>query len=287
MTAASYRLRVGDFPAMIVKDGTPSTLALPEVMGEPPAEIAGDSIGMLGGLLVVDTPHGRILVDAGNGPHRGPRAYAAEATLAAEGIDPSSVDTVLITHGDFDHIGGLIAADRRPVYRNARYVLHRDLWDFWHDAESRSEYPAEAVALWDRILPPLVSAIAANATIVEAEREIGAGIRAIPALGHRVGHTIYRIESEGESLFHIGDAAVHPIFLEHTDAVNVRHDTEPETARDARRRIAQRASAEDALVIGTHFLLPGIGQLTMIAEDRYTWSSIGGNRECNERTEHD
>jgi len=284
---ATHRIRIGSFDCMIVKDGTPSTLLLHEVMGEPPAEMTGDSIEMLGGLLVVDTPDGRVLVDAGNGPHRGPRAYEAEATLAAEEIDAASVDTVLITHGDFDHIGGLIDADERLVYPKARYVLHRDLWDFWHDAAARNEYPSQAVALWDRMLPPLVSAIESSGTIVESEREVLRGIRAIPALGHRVGHTVYRIESEGAPLLHIGDAAVRPVFLEQTDSLNVRHDTEPETARAARRRIAERAAADGALVIGTHFLLPGIGRLTKIAEDRYAWSPIGGNDKGDERTEHD
>jgi glyoxylase-like metal-dependent hydrolase (beta-lactamase superfamily II) len=284
MSAAMYRLRIGEFKALIAKDGTPGPLALHGMMDPLPAELTENSIEMLGGLLVVDTPGGRILVDAGNGPHRGPRAHEAEAALAAEGIDPASIDVVLITHGDFDHIGGLIDAKGRLTYPNARYVLHRDLRDFWHDAEARSGYPAEAVKLWDRLLPPLVSAVEAQGTIVEFEREVVPGVRAIPALGHRVGHAIYRFESDGESLLHIGDAAVHPVFLERTDVLNLRHDTDEKRARDARRMISERAAAEDTLVVGTHFLLPGIGRLAKIAEDRYRWLPI---EDAAERTDDD
>jgi len=274
---ATYRLRVGAFECLVVKDGTPSTDPIGALMADVPEELEGTSIEMCGGLLVIDTPDGRVLVDAGNGPHRGERSFAAEAALAAERIAPETIGAILLTHGDFDHIGGLIREDGTVAYPNARHVLHRELWDFWHDEEAIEELlPPTYQALLRRILAPLLPAIEARGTILGDEQEVFPGIRAIPALGHRAGHTIYSIESEGERLLHIGDAAVGPAFLEYPGVLNIRHDTNPERARDSRRTISARAAAEGAMVVGTHFTLPGVGTLTKVGEDRYTWRPIAG-----------
>ena len=132
MNPAGQRFRVGRFDCLIVKDGTESRPPVSQYVDEIPDELTGHALYMLGGMMLVDTPDARILIDAGNGPHRGPRSHAAEATFEAEGIEPTSIDTILLTHGDPDHIGGLLAEDREPAFPNASYVLHRDLWDAWH-----------------------------------------------------------------------------------------------------------------------------------------------------------
>ena len=128
MTSASYRFHLGIFDILIVKDGTGGHRPVSDLVDHVPAELADREIFMEGGLMVVDTPDRRFLVDAGNGPNRGPRKYAAEVAFEKEGIPPQSIDTVLLTHGDPDHIAGLLSRTGELVYPNAHYVMHIDLW---------------------------------------------------------------------------------------------------------------------------------------------------------------
>lgn len=269
MSAASHRLRVGAFDCLIVKDGTGDQPQLSDYMDPVPGELASYKMFMEGGVMLVDTPEGRVLIDAGNGPSRGPRTHAAEATLTAKGITPESIGTVLLTHGDPDHIMGLLTRAGDPVYANASYVLHRDLWDAWHAPPSAGLY----FPVQEAFVRRLAGVIAGRCTLFEKEQELFPGIRAVPALGHRAGHTAYFLESEGACLLHIGDAAFDPVFLEYAGIPNVR-DTQPERAQASRRMLVERAIAEDALVVGSHFALPGVGRLTKIAEDRFRWSPV-------------
>jgi glyoxylase-like metal-dependent hydrolase (beta-lactamase superfamily II) len=51
--------------------------------------------------------------------------------LKSVGIAPEHIDTVIITHGHPDHIGGNTDDKGRPAFPNARYVMWQDEWEFW------------------------------------------------------------------------------------------------------------------------------------------------------------
>ncbi|MCE8429837.1 MAG: MBL fold metallo-hydrolase [Candidatus Methanoperedens sp.] len=51
--------------------------------------------------------------------------------LQEEGIEGTDIDTVILTHGHPDHIGGIINAEGKPAFPNARYVMWKEEWEFW------------------------------------------------------------------------------------------------------------------------------------------------------------
>jgi len=267
MTSACYRFELGDFEVLVVKDGSGGARPLSDLVEDVPENLAGRDIFMEGGLMVVDTPGARFLIDAGNGPNRWPRTHAAEAAFEDEGIRTDSIDTVLLTHGDPDHISGLLTRDGALVYPNAHYVLHIDLWRALNSEPTAGLYFAAQAAF----VHHLAARIEGRSTLLEAEREVWPGVRAIPARGHRVGHTVYRLSSQDNVLFHIGDAAFDPLFLEHPELV-IPGEYKPEQACATRASIARRALAENALIVGSHFEVANVGRLEPTAEaDTYRW----------------
>jgi len=265
--SACHRFRLGRFRILIAKDGTGDPRPLSDLVEEVPPDLFGREIFMEGGLMVVDAPEGRLLVDAGNGPSRGPREHAAEAAFAREDITADSITTVLLTHGDPDHIGGLLTGDGDLVYPNADYVLSTGLWQALRsDPRDGLYFPGQAESIAQ--LAPLIQD---RCTLFDTENEIWPGIRGIPAPGHRAGHAIYRFSSQGALVYHIGDAAFDPLFLERPELM-IPSEHRPEEARATRRWIARRAASENALVVGSHFAVANVGRLQSTStENRYRW----------------
>jgi len=269
MFGAAHRFSLGRFDILVVKDGIEGRTPLHAFVVSIPAELARQTVYMLGGLTVIDTPDRRFLIDAGNPPWKRGRTHVASTVLGRLGVAPESVDRVLITHGDLDHVGGLLTSNGRLSYPNARLTMHRALWRSWQrpTGQRANARPGSN--------PPdgLTDLLQGRVDCFEEEQEVLPEIHALPLPGHRVGHTGFRIVSGGETLFHIGDAAFDPIFLERPSLANDR-DTNPAVAAETRACLVKRAIAERALVVGSHFRLPATGRLVP-APHGARWVSVG------------
>lgn len=60
------------------------------------------------------------------------------ASLAAAGVSPDNVDTVLLTHCHPDPIGGLLDPEKQPVFKRAEIMLHPLEAQHWQDDEKLS-----------------------------------------------------------------------------------------------------------------------------------------------------
>jgi N-acyl homoserine lactone hydrolase len=85
------------------------------------------------------------------------------------GLRPEDVDTVVVTHLDFDHCGG------HRHFPHARFVVQKEHYE--HAKRHPERFPPQD---WDR--PEL------RYEQIEGEREIAPGVTLVPTPGHAPGH---------------------------------------------------------------------------------------------------
>ena len=74
-----------------------------------------------------------VLVDSGCGGAMGPTLGRLGENLAAMGVAPEAIDTVLVTHLHPDHVGGLVDAEGNALLPNAELIVHEAEPPFWSD----------------------------------------------------------------------------------------------------------------------------------------------------------
>jgi glyoxylase-like metal-dependent hydrolase (beta-lactamase superfamily II) len=145
-------------------------------------------------LLLVEAAGKRVLVETGTGARmdakdrdiKGVEGGDPVTALRAVGIDPASIDFVVVSHLHYDHAGGMVDADGRPSFPRARYVVQRDEAEAAHGDELRLQGLMETEQL------DLVRA-AGQLAEVSGEVELVAGVRVMPTGGHTRGSQAVRI----------------------------------------------------------------------------------------------
>lgn len=201
-----------------------------------------------------------IMFDSGTGAQLAPTAGLMAANMAAAGIDPAKIDTIILTHFHPDHIFGLMAKDTNAqIYPNAQIIVPAAELAFWGDAGVFAKLPEGAHGLAKRIQATL--SVWKNVTVAEADREVTPGITAVSAFGHTPGHTTYVMGSGKDQLMVLADTANIPALFVKNPGWHVQFDRDPVMAEASRRRLFDRAVADNALITGYHFGMPGAGRM--------------------------
>lgn len=205
--------------------------------------------------LAVRTGARWLLVDTGAGELR-PTTGRLVDNLRVAGIALADVETVIITHGHPDHLGGNVDPDGRPTFPNARWIMDRQEWEHWTSDAELEKMPASWAAYARRNLPPL----RARLELVDGDHEIAPSVHTVAAPGHTVGHLAVAVASGREELLFLSDTALHPVSLARPDWYNS-YDADRDLAAETRRRLLDRAAADGTLVHAFHFPFPSLGHV--------------------------
>ena len=210
-------------------------------------------------LLLIEAGGKRILVETGTGSHmsakdrdiKGVEGGEPREALEDVGLDPGSIDFVVVSHLHYDHAGGMLAPDGTPSFPNARYVVQRDESEAAHGDELRVQGIMEVEQL---------DAVRAAGQLAEVhgDVELVEGVRVLRTGGHTRGSQAVLIGAEasrdragpGERAIFWGDLI--PTRWQIPVRWTSAYDDYPVEAIEVRNRLVSRAAAEGWWCYFTH-----------------------------------
>jgi glyoxylase-like metal-dependent hydrolase (beta-lactamase superfamily II) len=268
---AFYRFKVGAYEAIAVSDG-------PLQLGPPNPDVfvgmskedmtrklfdsflSTERVALDQNALVINTGNTVVLFDTGLGSNSilGPDTGRLIMGLKAAGIDPKDVDAIALTHAHPDHCWALMGEDGTRNFPNAQIYMAQVDFDFWTDEAKLGNEKLKAFVETTRkqLLPNRDRVV-----FVKEGQEIIPGIRPLAAPGHTVGHTIYMITSDGQSICNVGDIAHHYVLMLDNPRLEFAYDTDGKQAVASRLRVFDMLAATRTLMIAYHFPWPGIGHI--------------------------
>ena len=249
-TAPFNRFKLGGFEVTALLAGTRTVPQPQNIFGMNVSEdtfaeaskeayIPNDAAQFFFTPTVVNTGSELILFDTGLNPE------GITAALSAAGYAAEQVDTVVLTHMHGDHIGGLSGA-AGETFANARYVTGRVEFDAW-------------AAMGNDGFEAKVRPLAEKMSFLEGGQDVASGVSAMAAFGHTPGHMAYMLESEGQQLALIADAANHYVWSLGYPDWEVKFDRDKAAAAQTRRDLFGMLAADRVPFIGYHMPWPAMG----------------------------
>ncbi len=271
-----YRYKVGSYECTSINDGARS-FPMPDrwVTNVPKEEAlaAAEAAYMPKGMVTVpfnpqliNTGSKLILIDCGNGiaalePTKGAAGRTLQ-NLAAAGVDPKSVDIVLMSHLHPDHTNGIRALDGSMAFPNAEIMVPAKDWEFWMSDENAAKAQSnEMMKNYFANVRKIYAGIESKVTKYEWGKEVAPGITSIEAAGHTPGHTAFAIASGDAKILIQSDVTNIPEFFLRNPDWHVAYDVDPDVAQATRHKFYDMAAAEKAMVVGFHFTFPSIGHV--------------------------
>ena len=250
-----FRFKVGDFNCVAVRDH--------------------DDFEM--NILLVDTGQAKVLIDAGCGHAVSPAGQLLDR-LGTAAIDPNEIDMIILTHADFDHIGGAIDEEDAPAFPNARHILPRQEWIFWASEPERFRGSEAADELYHGLVGVShlrLAQLRDRLELSDTDTVVVPGIQVIAAPGHTPGYAIVVVSSAGKKLMYIGDLIRDEKDIENDSWYSI-FDYDPEQVIKTQQWLLQQACSEQMLVMASHMPFPGLGHVTWI-EPGWRWETPAWN----------
>jgi glyoxylase-like metal-dependent hydrolase (beta-lactamase superfamily II) len=263
-----FRYKIGDFEVTAIHDGVvQGPLAAGRIPNVPLDEVKKvlaanfmptETLTNHFTTTVVNTGAKLVLIDSGFNNNGAPTTGRMAANLAAAGIDPKTIDTVLISHFHPDHINGLRSKEGALVYPNAEIKIPQVDWDYYMD-EARMNATPEAARGGFITSRRVFAPIAKDVGRLVWDKEAAPGITAIKTDGHTPGHTSFIVSSGKDTLMVVGDAANDPRFFARYPHWHLGFDLDKPRAVETRKRLLDMAAKDRMHICFYHAAFPATG----------------------------
>ncbi|MFC3495943.1 MBL fold metallo-hydrolase [Glycomyces rhizosphaerae] len=274
--AASPAIRIGSTEIIALADGvgpfpfTSREAAFPDASAAQWAAVDRFDPGAVDGegrwslnfrAFAIRGPKGVTVVDAGIGPADAPASWAPlpgklPESLAAAGIDPAEVDTVVLTHLHTDHVGWAVVAEGAVTtsgdgpstglsafFPNAEYLIQQAEFDAVDTLNPQ---------LRETLIDPLRASD--QLRLLDGDTPLRAG-RVVATPGHTPGHQSVIVADGRESVLITGDLLVNAIQLLYPELAYV-FEMDRETARRSRERLLRSGGGALLHVASSHLTEP-------------------------------
>lgn len=260
-----HTFSIGAMQATIISDGPltlppatkifrgPDATALEAALTD--AGLPTDRIRVEQNCLLLETGGKRALFDNGLGSRKlyGPDSGKLLGSLREAGIDPASIDAMVLTHAHSDHCWGTMGDDGTPNFPNATLYMAQEELDFWTSDPPNERLERSLAGVRTHILP-----LRDRIRFIRDGEQFLPGVQAWLTPGHTPGHMAYLFDG-GWCLS--GDVAFHdPLSTRFPDAQSI-FDTDRTIGVATRRRVLDRLANERLSVVGYHQPWPGLGRI--------------------------
>ena len=215
-------------------------------------------------MLLVNTGKKLILLDTGTGGQVASTAGAFSQNLIAAGIDPKSIDQIVISHFHPDHINGIKTKDNDLIFPNAEIMVPNAEWAFWNDDANMRAAPDGLKIVFHNVRR-IFADIAKDVTRYEPGKVVAPGVETVAAPGHTPGHTVFAIQSGKDSMMVLSDTTQHPALFARNPEWEPQFDIDGAAAVTTRKKLLDRVAADRMLVTGYHFPFPACGHIVKTA----------------------
>ncbi len=265
-----YRYKVGSIEITVVTDGLGrfkvpedfvSNVKRDEVVAALIEAHIGPDMATPYNPIVINTGQRLVLMDTGTGEAALSTSKGLTGrllgSLAAAGIEPGAIDTVIISHYHGDHVNGLLRADGSLAFPNAEILVPAPEHKYWMDDGEMSRAPSGRVAdLFKNNRRVFSGEVLKRLRTYEWDKEVLPGILALGTPGHTMGHTSYVVSSGSNKLYVQADVTHVPFLFVRHPGWHAFYDQDPVTAEATRRKVYDMLSAERMMVQGFHYPFP-------------------------------
>ena len=196
-------------------------------------------------------------------------------SLSAAGVSPESIDAVLISHLDPDHVGGLLRDDGSKRFPNATYYAGAEEVAFWgRETIDLSYSPSPEPVKRERLnASSRLLRLAGHAIeTFRAGEEVMPGVGTIALPGHTPGQVGFIVDGEPESLLYTADSVANSVVSIETPHLHNPMDLDPEVGVASRHALIKLLIEKNWQSFSPHFPWPSVGRIVR-TDNGAAWKS--------------